>query len=85
MKIISLNHSTNNVEVFHLTDEYKKWLKDHDMTGDEDGFPFNDFMVDFFRSLRYSDPEFKDFLIVEDDETAALVEVYPEEHIDYII
>lgn len=83
MKIISLNHDTHDIEVFHITDEYAKWCIDHNVADEEWPEPecFNDFMTDFFRDLGYDNPEFKSFMVCEDDEPVRIMEAYPDEHI----
>jgi len=83
MKIISLNHESNDIEVFHITDEYARWCIDHNVSDEEFEEPecFNDFMTDFFRQLGYSNPEFKTFMRLEDDTVVNIMEAYPNKHI----
>lgn len=84
MKIVSLNHETNDVEVFYLTDEYAKWCIDHAIGDEEYEEPerFNNFMTDFFRDLGYDNPEFKSFMRIDDDGTPVnILEAYPDEHV----
>lgn len=83
MKILSLNHETNDFEVFHITDEFAKWCIDHNVSDEEAEEPeyFNNFVTDFFRGLGYDNPEFKTFCVCDDDETVRVIEVYPDEHI----
>lgn len=92
MKIISLNHETENIEVFHITDEYKKWCAENADKYDEEDPEnntdfysysecFNDFVTDLFRRLGYDNPECKTFMRVADDTPVNLVEIYPDEHI----
>ena len=87
MKIISLNHTTHDFEIFHITDEFEKWCAKHNLSKEEADEPenFNDFMTDFFRELGYDNPEFKTFCVCDNDEPIRIMEMYPEEHINEII
>lgn len=87
MRIISLNPDTENIEVFHITDEFVKWCIDHNVGDEEFEEPecFNDFMTDFFRQLGYTNPELKTFMRVEDGTTVNIMEMYPDEHIEDIL
>jgi hypothetical protein len=87
MKIISLNHTSHDFEVFHITDEFAKWCIDHNVSDEEAEEPecFNNFMTDFFRDLGYDNPEFKTFCVCEDDEPIRVLKMYPVEYIVEII
>ena len=92
MKIIVLNHETENIDILHITDEYEKWCAQNAHRYDEDdpgntcySECFNDFITELFRQLGYDKPEFVNYMRVADDTPVHLMEIYPDEHIiDYL-